>query len=275
MNGGSSTTSIPGRSRSTRNSVGRRSSPSIDVHHHDVEVGHVARRHEPLLGAGCASRRPCARPCRRCRAGVGAGAALGDRIGVGALAAQRRLEVALDLLRRAAREHVVAAAHVPPDAVGVAAELLLHEHLLEGRPALAAVLDGVVAAVEPRLACPGGRRLPGRERPAGPLGPSRAGSATVDEARGAIAQLALGGGQCLHGRVTLPERRRGALLDNLPVLLCYTRHMGGGLLRARAVAWAAAPRQTCCADLSDARPRGRRRRRLDDRGRAGHGMHKA
>ena len=189
-----------------------------DVHHHDVEVGHVARRDEPLLGPDApAGGRALGRPGDPAR--VGAGPALGDGVGVGPLAAQRRLQVALDLLGRPPREHVVAAAHVPPDAVGVAAQLLLHEHLLEGRPPLAADVDGVVSADQPELAGPGRdrRRLLGRERPAVPLRLElERDQRLVDEARGALAQVDLSGGQGLHGRVTLPEPGPRALHLGVP-----------------------------------------------------------
>ena len=103
-----------------------------DVDHDDVVVGHVAGGDEPLLGLDPEA---AVRAHGRAgdAAGVGAGVALGDRVRVGALAAQARLQVALDLLRRAEAEHVVGARPAPPDGVRVAAELLVHDHLLDHR----------------------------------------------------------------------------------------------------------------------------------------------
>ena len=97
---------------------------------------------------------------------------------------------------------------------GVAAELLLHEHLLEGRPALAAVHDGVVAAHQARLA--GGPPDVGdgvcRERAAGTLGPLlERDEDGVDVAGRAVAQLALGGCEReIHGRGLSPIRAHDA-----------------------------------------------------------------
>jgi hypothetical protein len=97
---------------------------------------------------------------------------LGDRVGVVQLAAQRRLEVALDLRVRAVGEDVVGAGHVPGQRVGDAPELLLDEEPLDVAPALAAVLDGVQPAAQAA-----GQRLVadlldalGRQPPAGALG---------------------------------------------------------------------------------------------------------
>ncbi len=109
-----------------------------DVDHDDVVVGHVAGGDEPLLGldaeAGVGAHRGAGDAVR-----VGARVALGDGVGVGALAAQARLEVALDLLGRAEAEHVVGAGPAPPDGVRVAAELLVHDHLVDHRHLGAAV----------------------------------------------------------------------------------------------------------------------------------------
>ena len=150
MNGGSSTTSIPGRV-AVDEEQGRQALAALDrVRHHDVHGGDVAVGDEPLLAvdhpASVAALGRRLDP-RRVRAGVG----LGDRVGVVELPAQRRLQVALDLLRRPAREHVVGARNVPRERVRRAAELLLDEEPLELRPALAAVLASVQAAAQPGL----------------------------------------------------------------------------------------------------------------------------
>jgi hypothetical protein len=89
------------------------------------------------------------------------------------LAAQRGLEIALDLLVGAVGEDVVGARDVPRERVGRAPELLLDEEPFEMAPALAAVLDGVQAAGQPadeRLAADLVDPL-GRQAPAGALGP--------------------------------------------------------------------------------------------------------
>ena len=120
-----------------------------DVRHHDQHASDVARGHEPLLAVD-----PPA-VARRLRgrgdpAGVRPRLGLGYRVGVAALAAQRRHEVALDLLRGPLEQHVVGARHVPVQAVGDAAELLVDQEPLEHRPSLAAVLGREPAAVQPR-----------------------------------------------------------------------------------------------------------------------------
>ena len=137
---------------------------------------------------------------------IGAGLGLGDRVGVVQLAAQRRLEVALDLLGRAAPEHVVRARHVPRERVGGAPELLLDEEPLDLRPALPAVLDGVEPARQPRLdrlALDALLQLV-RDLPAGALGELLVRDQhLVDEAPRALAQLELLGrevGRRLGGR---------------------------------------------------------------------------
>ena len=140
------------------------------VRHHDVDARHVAVGHEPLLAvdhpAALAAARRGLDPRR-----VGAGLGLGDRVRVVQLAAQRRLEVALDLLGRAAAEHVVGARHVPRERVRGAPELLLDQEPLDLRPALPAVLHGMEPAREPRLhslALDPSLQLVG-DLPAGPL----------------------------------------------------------------------------------------------------------
>jgi hypothetical protein len=114
-------------------------------HVDDEEVGHVPARREPLLGVhhpalAAAARRAANAP------GIRAGLGLGDRVALAALPAQRRAEVALDLVGRPVREHVGDAGDVPPDTVRVAPERLVHDDLLEQSHALAAVLGSVVDA---------------------------------------------------------------------------------------------------------------------------------
>src|SRR4029078_11538005 len=92
-----------------------------------------------------APRRPA--HASRIRAGFG----FRDRVALAALAAQRGAELAVDLIGRAVREHVGDARDVPPDAVGVAPEGLVHDHLLEQAHALPAVLARVVASEQPRV----------------------------------------------------------------------------------------------------------------------------
>ena len=174
------------------------------VHHHDEVVGHVAGGDEPLLGAEVPA---AGRLDRRAgdRTRVRPGAALGDGVRVGALAAQRRAQVPLDLLGRPAGQHVVAARHVPPDRIGVAAQLLLHQHLLDVVPAAPAQLHRVVARVEPALAglvadvAAVGLRQP----PAGQLRRQlQRDQHLVHEGGGAGSQLTLPGGQCeVHSKL--------------------------------------------------------------------------
>ena len=119
-------------------------------HVDDEEVGHVAARREPLLGVhdpavAAAASRPAHTP------GIRAGLGLGDRVALATLTAQRGAEVAVDLIGRAVREHVGDARDVPPDAVGVTPEGLVHDHLLEQAHALAAVLGRVVDADQARF----------------------------------------------------------------------------------------------------------------------------
>ena len=70
-----------------------------DVGHHDQHAGDVAGGHEPLLAVDPPAAVGRDRG-RRDPAGVRAGLGLGHRVGVAALAAQRRRDIALDLLGR-------------------------------------------------------------------------------------------------------------------------------------------------------------------------------
>ena len=120
------------------------------VRHDDVDARHVAVGHEPLLAVDDPA--ALAAACGGLDArGIGAGLGLRDRVGVVELAAQRRLQVALDLLGRAAPEHVVGTRHVPRERVRGASELLLDEEPLDLRPTLSAVLHRMEPARQPRL----------------------------------------------------------------------------------------------------------------------------
>ena len=108
----------------------------------------------------------------RDRGGIRAGIALGHRVGVLELAAQRRAKVAVDLLVACVRPDVVGVRHVPMDRVRGPAVLLLDQRPLEPSPSLPTVLAGVQAAVQPgvdRLALDPGDDLVGK-LPAAPLG---------------------------------------------------------------------------------------------------------
>ena len=140
------------------------------VRHDDVDARNVAVGHEPLLAVDHPAALGAARRGLDPRR-VGARLGLGDRIGVVQLAAQCRLEIALDLLGRAGAEHVVGARHVPRERVRRAPELLLHKEPLDLRPPLSAVLHGMEPAREPRLhslALDPSLQLVG-DLPAGPL----------------------------------------------------------------------------------------------------------
>ncbi len=179
-----------------------RSVGSGRVGHHDVEVRDVARRDEPLLpaqteapGHGFGGRRDSGR--------VGARVALRHGVGVLPLAAEGGTEVAVDLLGRAETQDVVAALDGPPDGVRRAAELLVHEHGLDGGPALPAEVDRVVAADEPELARSRPHALDARRLEAAVcqlrLHLERD-ELLVDERRGPGLQLQLGGCQPeIHG----------------------------------------------------------------------------
>jgi hypothetical protein len=198
-----------------------------DVRHDDEHGGDVARGDEPLLAGDTeAARRALGR--RRDPRRVRAGVLLGDRVGVLRLAAQRRAQVPVDLRGTRVGKDVVGARDVPREAVRRAAELLLDGAPLDLAPALAAVLDGVQAAVEPRGDRRGADRLDlgGRQPAAGALGHLLArDQLVVDEAARATLHLALAGAELERradgvverrdrrssGSVQPGRRRRGAL----------------------------------------------------------------
>ena len=102
---------------------------------------------------------------RRVRACAG----LGDGYRSRALAAHGRLEPALDLLALAFEQHLIDVAEGAADEdVGRAAELLLREHVIDGREAPAAELRGNVHRIEPE-------RLGLLVNRLGEFGPQRAG----------------------------------------------------------------------------------------------------
>ena len=173
-----------------------------DVGHHDQHAGDVARGHEPLLAVDppAAVRRDGGRgDAARVRAGLG----LGDRVGVAALAAQRRDQVALDLLGRALEQDVVGARHVPVETVRDAAELLVDQEPLEHRPPLAAVLGGEPAAVQPRrdrLALDRARPSPAGSWPPSSSASSSSGISTrLDERPRSLLELELIGRELVAG----------------------------------------------------------------------------
>ena len=202
---------MPSSARSTRNSVGSSSPVDERLRHHDVDGRHVAVGHEPLLAVDHPAAVAPARGGGDARR-VGARLGLGHGVRVVQLAAQGRLEVALDLLGRAAREHVVGARHVPRERVGGAPELLLHEEPLDLGPALAAVLRGVEPTRQTGIDRLAPDALPQlvRDLPAGALRELLVRDQhLVDEAARALAQLellrgevrrALGGGGGGGGR---------------------------------------------------------------------------
>src|SRR3954447_22751516 len=115
----------------------------------DVDRRDVAGGDEPLLAVDhpAAVAPPCGGgDARRVRARV----LLRHRVAVVTLAAERAPQPAVDLLGRARGEHVVGGRYVPRQRVGGAPELLLDQHPLELRPALAAVLARAQAPVELR-----------------------------------------------------------------------------------------------------------------------------
>ncbi len=163
----------------------------------DHEIGVVRPGHEPLLAvdhpvAAIADGR------RRQRPGVRAGARLRDGVGAEPLTSQRRLQVSLALLRIGVGEHLVGAGDERPQPAGDLAVLLVDEHLLEDRPALAADLDRQLAARQPGLDR-GPPQLPGplrREPAAGLLELDLDRLEHLDdEPPGAVAQRLLGGRQ--------------------------------------------------------------------------------
>ena len=140
------TSRTPGRSLSTRKTVGLRRI-AVDVRVHQEEVGDVAGRHVPLL----AVEHPAIAVAARGRADhgrVGARVLLGDRVGIAPLTSGRRPEVPLLLRLRAARERDRRPPRDVPERTRGAAPLLLDQHLLERVEPLTAVLRGVVDRVE-------------------------------------------------------------------------------------------------------------------------------
>ena len=105
----------------------------------------IAARHEPLFARDVKTARH-ALGCRLDAGGVGARVTLGDGVRVGTLARQRRQEIRLNLLGGAERQNVVTPTHQPPEPVGDAPELLVHDHVLHHLPALAAMLHRMVTA---------------------------------------------------------------------------------------------------------------------------------
>ena len=149
---GSSIVSMPG-ALGVDDEQGRQLLAVVDhVRHHDVDGGDVARGHEPLLavqepavaGAVAVRGRGGGDPAR-----IGAGVALGHRVGVADLAPQQRLEPALGVLGPGVLPDVVAVRDVPVDRVGRAPVLLLDERPLQAGPALTAVGGVVKAAGQP------------------------------------------------------------------------------------------------------------------------------
>ncbi len=111
-----------------------------DVGDDDQHARDVARGHEPLLAGDQIAAAIGGHRDRRDPRRIGAGVGLGHRVGVAALAPQRRRDVALELLGRRVGPDVVDVRHPPVQAVGAAAELLVDEEPLEHRPSLAAAL---------------------------------------------------------------------------------------------------------------------------------------
>ena len=125
-----------------------------DVGHDDLIIGDVADRHVPLLAVedeAVALADSLGGEDGRIRAGV----LLRDRVTRAALAGDLGNQEALALLRRAVLEHVGRAPDDVPKGIRRAAELLLRQHLLEQREALATPLlahvDGVELGVDDRL----------------------------------------------------------------------------------------------------------------------------
>ncbi len=132
-----------------------RRQPFVAVDHDAVEnheIGVVGACDEPLLAVedvvpgGLVSHRG-----RRERSGVGAGGLLGDGVAAGPLAAERGIEVPLALLRRRVDQRVVGAGDVRPEPTRDLAQLLMNDHLLQDRPALATDLPRQRAALKSGL----------------------------------------------------------------------------------------------------------------------------
>ena len=118
----------------------------------DHEVGVVGAGDEPLLpvehvlaGRGVADRRRCEGP------GIGSGTVFRDRIRARPFAAQARVEIPGALLGRAVDQRVVGARDERPQPAGGLPELLMDQHLLEDRPALATKLVWERATLKARV----------------------------------------------------------------------------------------------------------------------------
>ena len=118
----------------------------------DHEIGIVGARHEPLLAVEqVVTGRRVPDGDGPQRASIRPRAVLGDGIAPRALAAKARFEVATALVGVGVEQDVVGARHVRPQAAGRLPELLVDEDLFDGRPTLAAGLDGERSAVEARV----------------------------------------------------------------------------------------------------------------------------
>ena len=122
-----------------------------DVGHHHDHRRDRAVRDEPLLAIEQVAAVVCAVSDRCDAGGVRAGVGLGHRVGVMELPLEGWAQPPVDQLRAGRLPDVVGRWHVPADAVGVAAELLLDQQPLGRRPALTTVLRAVQAAGEPRI----------------------------------------------------------------------------------------------------------------------------
>ena len=228
----------PGRSASTTNRVGRRSAPSTTfaiTTKTEATSPEVTNHFSPL------SRKPRvgALGGRGDRRRVGAGVALGHRVGVVELAAQGGAEVAVDVLVGGVGPDVVGVRDVPVDRVGGAAELLLDQRPLDRRPALAAVLGRVQPAVEPgrerlRLTSATSRRAACRRAHSAS---SSSGISTSSMKRRARLWRS-------RAAVSRPGRRTRALTSIAARrnMRLTTRSMTQGLARNRAKSTAAPPR---------------------------------
>jgi hypothetical protein len=174
--------------------VGARVRPAGQLGLEEHVVGVVERGHVPLdavqhIGVAVGAR------CRLDGVDVGAGALLGDRVALAPPAADGRQDPAVQLLlgghlRQPGRRRV----DDPAKGVGGPADLLLHQHLLEGREAAAAQLFRHVDGLEAELADLPLLRL---QHLGGQLAPVQLGlhlerQQLVDEGAGTLLDLAVG-----------------------------------------------------------------------------------